>query len=93
MTIKETKKLIAGCNSFEKDWNLVFKLEYIDYAKTWETWIDKDWKERDQLEKVIKPLFIPWSKFNEDKNYAWKSPKEICQELPWKSLVISTKIW
>lgn len=91
MTIKETKKVIVGVNSFQKDWKNFYKVEYVDWAKDG-TYKTKDWEEKDKLVKIIKFIIIPWEVFAEDKNFVWKDIKAICQELSWKSLFITTQI-
>ena len=90
--LKEAKKQIIGANFYVKDWKTFYRVEYVDFAKTWDTWIDKEWKERDKLERVIKFVIVDFDKLKEDKNFVWKSEKEICQVMVWKSLVISTKL-
>lgn len=91
MTIKETKKQIVGCNSFSKDWKDFLRIEYVDWKKDW-TYTTQSWETRDKLVKVIKFVVIDWTEIFNSKEFAWKENRQICQELSWKSLIISTKI-
>lgn len=82
------KKMITDCRFFEKDWQIQYVLEYITRKQTWKTFIDKDWKERNELKKSFENLFF--SKNDLPKEYEKLSDDEICQVLVWKSLVSQT---
>lgn len=90
--LKESKKQIIGVSSFWKDDKNFFRVEYVDWQKNGTYTSKKDWLEHDKLEKVIKFLIVDGPFVSNDKNFIWKSDKEICQELAWKSLVITTEI-
>lgn len=87
--LRESKKLIVSAVFIES--YSAFKIGFLNYRKTWKTYIDKkSWQERDSLEEFIDYLFINKDKFPSE--FDKKSPSEICQELKWKSVVITTSI-
>lgn len=93
--LKESTKQIVGVSSFIKDKGTdkqknFFRVEYVDWQKSG-TYI-KDWVEHDKLDRVLRYLIVDWEKISNDKNFAWKEISQICQELSWKSLIITTEI-
>lgn len=82
--------MIVDVHSFKKDDSTLFRVEYVDYQKTWKTYTAKDWTTKDELTKVIKFLFVDkknlWSEFEKSDDV------KICQDLKWKSIVITTWI-
>ena len=87
--IRESKKMIVNVNYYES--SSIYKISFVDWRKTWKTYVDKKtWDTRDELEQVVKFVFIDSSALTWD--LAKKSPTEICQELKWKSVVITTSI-
>lgn len=86
--IRESKKMIVNVNYYES--SAIYKISFVDWRKTWKTYQDKSWNTRDELEQVIKFVFIEPSALGSD--LAKKSPTEICQELKGKSVVITTSI-
>ena len=86
--IRESKKMIVNVNYYES--SAVYKISFVDWRKTWNTYQDKSWNTRDELEQVVKFVFIDSSALTWD--LAKKSPDEICQELKGKSVSITTCI-
>jgi len=92
--LKKSSKVISDCGYFTKDSSTIFRIEFIDYRKTWESFVIKSWEhqweQRDQLEKYFRLVFVDKKILPE--SLQKKSDKEICQELKWKSLLITTSI-
>ena len=92
--LKKSSKVISDCGFFEKDSSTIFRIEFIDYRKTWETFVIKSWENawesRDKLEKYFRLIFVD-KKILPD-SLQKKTNQEICQELKGKSLLITTSI-
>lgn len=93
--LKKSSKIISDCGYFTKDSSTVFRIEFIDFRRTWETYIIKkgehQWESREQLEKYFRLIFVDKKSLPE--NLQKKSDDEICQEIKGKSLFITTSIW
>lgn len=90
LILKKSSKVITDCFSFEKDGSTLFRVEFIDYRKTWKTY-EKDWKTKDELEKYFRFIFIKLEDLPE--KYQKMDNSEICQEFKGKSVIITTSIW
>ena len=92
--LKKSSKIITDCWFFTKDSSTIFRIEFIDYRKTWKTYVIKSWEhqweEKDELEKYFRLVFVDKKILPSDLQK--KSDSEICQELKGKSLLITTSI-
>ena len=86
--LRESKKMIVNVVYYET--SSLFKVSFVDWRKTWKTYQDKSWNSRDELEQVVKFVFVEQKNLGSD--LSKKSPDEICQELKGKSVVITTSI-
>lgn len=86
--IRESKKMIVNVHFYES--SAIYKISFVDWRKNWKTYQDKSWNTRDELEQVVKFIFIEHSALGSD--LVKKSPSEICQELRGKSVVVTTSI-